>query len=236
LPFLKASNVCNVELSQMQTLHAFSVLFGVGGALLLFATLGCGLSVTGQKRFKLPFVSVLLLAAALLGASAVFLRDPSRAADLHEKIDDLQAQGTRELYNDFGLLYSAGTCAPQGSGIVCEQCSVLTQALEVCVPGQRREELVEACVKQFAGTMEQCDAGCTKAFCDCADRLEETVQTDTEYLSQALVIAAAAIVVLACVACAVRKPVRIVAVYDITEPILPLPPSRPVQPRQPSLV
>jgi hypothetical protein len=125
LPFLKASDVCNVELSQIRTLHAFPVLLGTGFAFLILATVGCALSRTGLKRYKFPFVTVLLFVLAVLGATAVYLRDPSRAADLHEQIDNLQAEGTKELYHDFGLLYSAGNCAKQGSEIVCKQSACL---------------------------------------------------------------------------------------------------------------
>jgi len=240
LPFLDLVQLCHVKVTDLESLHILPVLCCVCGGLLLFSVLGCCVSRTGMKRFKLPLMLLLLILAAGSAFGAVYLQGlypvPAR---VHKVIDDVRSRGTQEIFHDFTVLYAAGECTteaaqPSWAPTTCAQCSVFESALASC--REPEPDALLKCTSAYADTVPGCDAGCTHAFCKCMEDARADAKTAAGAIANGLVVACISFVLIAMLACMVqRRQSRTVDVYMITEQMLPAQPTEVVRPRHPTL-
>jgi hypothetical protein len=204
-PFVSCTETCHLPAATIESLRFVRVLQVVGACLLLFAMLGCGLARSGKKRYRCPYLLVLLLAVCggglivALDNGLLYQKletfDPSAPEKVQKAVDGLATSGMQSFYADFAGVFHAAECkveaaGPHESHVTCQECEPIQTAFTTCMddwkPGPEADKYLEQCTKQFANTQKDCDGDCTLAFCRCTKDLDDAIEEYAKYFKYVL--------------------------------------------------
>lgn len=204
-PLVSCAETCHLPAATVESLRFVRVLQIVGACLVLFSLLGCGLAKSGKKRYRCPYLLVLLLAVVgggllvALDSGLLYQKletfDPTAPGQVQKALDGLASTGMKSFYADFAGVFHAAECKVEPAGpheqhVTCNECEPIQTAFSTCMddwkPGPEADKYLQQCSQQFANTEKDCDADCTMAFCRCTKDLDDAVEEYAKYFKYAL--------------------------------------------------
>lgn len=236
------AQTCKISLKDIESIRFVVVLQVIGAGLLCFSTIGCCLAASGKKRYRAPYLLVLLV--GLLGAGLVVAFDkgllfqplstfdPSAPGKTQAAIDGLASEGMQAFYRDFATVFQAAECKVEPHGldldVKCRDCEPIEAAFSTCTeewkPTAESAKYVFECGKTFGNTDPACGAQCTLAFCQCAGVLGDSVQAYAAYIKYTLLaVSAIVFLLLLAASCVSRKepaPAQVLLLHAVPQPAL----------------